>query len=61
MGNEVCLCLGYSVFYGWVGVVVGGIFLGVRSILAYLAPLANTLVRGRGLFRLLGVGEVYVC
>ena len=30
--------MGYSVLYVGVGVVVGGIGLGVRSMLAYLAP-----------------------
>ena len=42
-------------------VVVGGIGHGDRSVLAYLAPLANTIVRGGILFRLLEMRKVYVC
>ena len=60
-GRFLFLFLGYIVFYGGVGEVVGGIFLWVRSIIDYIDPSANTLVRGGGYSVLWERGEVSGC
>ena len=49
--------MGYIVFNGRVVVVVGEIGIGVRSVLSYLPPLANTIVIGGSCYIFWGRGK----